>query len=458
MHSKEEFKTRLREISDLVFSNAVRNLKSEIEQNPNPENWSNEFKLKFKLKVHDGFKLGQLRIIEEIISYQKILIESKLNLKQARTNRDKISESKIKSDIKEIETRLNMLSHVGDGIVWQLFGAQVYIIRRFYINESFKTLEESNIKHALQVASIINQKPENFALITDITNFIQIGDLIVLKDDQLGVLELKDGKVNNELMKLKTEYFKSDNIEEKLKEIGERLDPKKMDQFFRMLRQDLRMIQTIEVLSKDEGTDVKSGKRIKILTPKHTTETYTKKIFETINKLGESNWAYDVDFGGIIHIGVYRPASYQISQNALPLLLKDSKYKLIINYSTIIKNLSEPLFAKSFPPEIIHDLLFDDLRIILGFDLEKFFHDFEFFGVKTKVLSRKQTVKLKERDKLNAKNIFEINKQAFELIDEETSNSMILGGGIISKLIYDNISPLTIYMDLKEMFNTKNSS
>lgn len=160
------------------------------------------------------------------------MIESKLNLKQARTNRDKISESKIKSDIKEIETRLNMLSHVGDGIVWQLFGAQVYIIRRFYINESFKTLEESNIKHALQVASIINQKPENFALITDITNFIQIGDLIVLKDDQLGVLELKDGKVNNELMKLKTEYFKSDNIEEKLKEIGERLDPKKWINFF----------------------------------------------------------------------------------------------------------------------------------------------------------------------------------------------------------------------------------
>lgn len=173
--------------------------------------------------------------------------------------------------------------------------------------------------------------------------------------------------------------------------------------------------------------------------------------------MGESNWAYDVDFGGIIHIGVYRPASYQISQNALPLLLKDSKYKLIINYSTIIKNLSEPLFAKSFPPEIIHDLLFDDLRIILGFDLEKFFTTLS-FGVKTKVLSRKQTVKLKERDKLNAKNIFEINKQAFELIDEETSNSMILGGGIISKLIYDNISPLTIYMDLKEMFNTKNSS
>jgi uncharacterized metal-binding protein len=94
----------------------------------------------------------------------------------------------------------------------------------------------------------------------------------------------------------------------------------------------------------------------------------------------------------------------------------------------------------------------------LGLDLEKFFHDFEVLGVKTKVLSRKQTIKLKEIDKLNAKNIFEINNQAFELTDEETGNSIILGGGIISKLLYDNISPMTIYMDLKEMFISKNSS
>ena len=41
-----------------------------------------------------------------------------------------------------------------------------------------------------------------------------------------------------------------------------------------MLRQDMRMIQTIEVLNDDKGTDVKTGKQIKVLTPKHRTETY----------------------------------------------------------------------------------------------------------------------------------------------------------------------------------------
>ena len=388
-----------------------------------------------------------------------MLTTNKEQLKQARLSRDKTSEAQIKNLISDIENRIKTLSHIGDGIVWQLFGAQVYKIRRFYINETPKTLEESNIKHALEVATIINSNPDDFALITDITNFIQISDLIVLKDNQLGILELKEGKVNDELIELKKEYFASDNIEEKLKEIGNNLDAEKLKQFNRMLRQDLRMLQTIEVLNDDEGTDVKTGNQIKILTPKHTTETYSLKISETVAKLKDSNWAYDVDCGGIIHIGVYKPACYELSNVAIPSILAESKHKIIVDYSSIINNLSEPLFAKPFTPDIIHSLLFDDLKIILGFDLDKFFSDFEkFFKVRTKVLSRKEAMKLKEADKLNSKNIFEIDCHAFELTDIETNNSMILGGGIISKLIYDNISPLTIYMDLKEMLNTKNSS
>lgn len=459
MQSKDDFKITIQEISDLAFSNAVRNLTSEIKANPDHRKWNDELKTKFKHLVHDGFKGAQLRLVEEISAYQKILTTYKEQQKQARINRDKTSEAQFKNLISEIENRIKILSHIGDGIVWQLFGAQVYKIRRFYINESSKTLEESNIEHALEVAAIINRNPDNFALITDITNFIQISDLIVLKDNQLGILELKDGKVNDELIKLKKEYFTSDNVEEKLKEIGNNLDSKKLKQFNRMLRQDMRMIQTIEVLNDDEGTDVKTGKQIKILTPKHKTETYSRKISETISKLKDSNWAYDVDCGSIIHIGVYKPVSYELSNAVIPSLLADSKHKIIVDFSSILKNLSEPLFAKPFPPDIIHDLLFDDLRIILGFDLDKFFNDFEqFFGVKTKVLSRKETMKLKEGDKLNSKNIFEIDNQAFELTDIETKNSMILGGGIISKLIYDNISPLTIYLDLKDVLSTKNSS
>lgn len=459
MHSKEHFKIIIKKISDLAFSNAIKNLTSEMKLNPNTREWNNELKLKFKRLVHDGFKAAQLRIVEEISLYQKKLNEYKTEQKQARINRDNISVAKYKNLIEEVENRLKILSHIGDGIVWQLFGAQVYRIRRFYINESSKTLKESNIKHALEVASVINQNPDDFALITDITNFIQISDLIVLKDNQLSIAELKDGKVNDELIKLKAEYFASDNNEEKLKEIGTNLDSKKLKQFYRMLRQDMRMIQTIEVINEDKGTDINTGKNIKILTPKHKTETYSKKIYETIEKLKDSNWAYEVDFGGIIHIGIYKPASYDLSNIVIPALLNESKHKLIVNFSSILKNLSEPLFAKPFPPEIIHDLLFDDIRIILGFNLDKFFSDFEkFYDVKTKVLSRKETMKLKEMDKLNSRNIFEIDNQAFELTDIQSGNSMILGGGIISKLIYDNISPLTIYLDLKDILSNKSKN
>ncbi|OXA85536.1 hypothetical protein [Flavobacterium hercynium] len=455
MQSKEKFKITVREISDLAFSNAINKLRSEITKNPDIRKWNEKLRSKFKHFVHDGFKGAQLKLVEEISNYQKVLIENKAKLKQARITKDKTSEKDHRNQINEIENRLKILFHIGDGIAWQLFGAQVYRIRRFYINESQKTLDESNIKHALEIASVINKNPDDFALITDITNFIQISDLIVLKDNQLGILELKEGKINDELIKLKKDLFAAGKVEEKIKEIGGNLNPKMLEQFFRMIRQEIRMIQTVEVLNKDKGTDVKTGKEIKILNPKHITETYSNKIAETFSKLKDQNWAYDIDSGGIIHIGVYKPEAYILSTVAIPSLLNECKFKVIIDFSSIQKNLSEPLFAKPFPPEVISDLLFDDIRIILGFDLDKFFNDFEhFFKVKTKVLSRKETMKLKEIDKVNSKNIFEIKNQAFELTDIETGNSMILGGGIISKLIYDNISPLTLYLNMKETLQT----
>lgn len=451
MISTEEFKIIVKEISDLAFSNATNKLSTELQNNLNPENWNDDLKIKFKELVHEGFKSAQLKIVEQIIDYQKLLEQNKSDLKSSRQVKDKISENIFKIENKEINKRISILLHIGDGIAWQLFGAQVYIIRRFYINENTKTLEESNIAHSLKVAAVINENPDDFALITDITNFIQVSDLIVLQGDEIGILELKEGKVNDELIKLKDEIFNSAQNENKLKEIENNLEPKKLKQFIRMLKQNIRMMHTIEVLNTDEGQDIKSNNKIKILNSDHKTETYSTKISQTIDKLGDNNWSYDVDFGSIIHIGVYKPPLFTMAQTVIPAILKDCKHKLIIDYSSILKNLSEPLFAKPLSKNDIQKILFDDIKIIIGLNLDKFFSDFEkYFDVTTKVLSRKETMKLKELDKENAKNIFELDHQAFQLTDLETGNSMILGGGIISKLLYDNISPLTIYLDLKD--------
>ena len=445
-----EFKAKIKEISDLAFSNAVLNLEAETKKSA-PQEWTNDFKTKFVHLVHEGFKKAQLILVDEICFYQNKLEECNSDLKIARRERNKSEENRLKGVIKDVEFRIKLLYSIGDGIAWQMLGNQVHILRRFYTNDTPKTLKQSNIQHALEVAGAINKDPNDFALITDLTNFVQISDLIVLSGGEIGILELKEGAVNDELKKIKEDLFSSSNPKEKLEEIESTLDPKKLKQFFRMLKQDIKMIETINTINNNEGIDIKTGKNIKLLTPEHITETYTGKISETILKLENKTWSYSVDYGGIIQIGVYKKESFQLSLVAIPSILSESKYKIIVDYSSIIENLSEPLFAKPFSPDVINSIQFGDLKIIIGLDLDKFFQDFEkFFGIKTRVLSRKETMKLKELDKENAKHIFIIENQAFEFTDVNSGKSMILGGGIISKIIYDNISPLTIYMDVKQ--------
>lgn len=78
----------------------------------------------------------------------------------------------------------------------------------------------------------------------------------------------------------------------------------------------------------------------------------------------------------IIHIGAYKPVSYYLANVAIRSILEGEKKKHIIaDYKQIINATSEPIFAKPFHPNLINDLLFDDLRIIIGIDLTIFFKD-----------------------------------------------------------------------------------
>jgi hypothetical protein len=60
-------------------------------------------------------------------------------------------------------------------------------------------------------------------------------------------------------------------------------------------------------------------------------------------------------------------------------------------------------------------------------------------------------MRLKEKEKSLGKIIFTIDNCAFELSKNE--NSMILGGGLISKMLYDNIDPISIFGFINQMLD-----
>lgn len=445
MDTIDEYRTKLIEIADLAFSHGIRTIEKEGIEIRNFAAWNESSKEKFLIACHDGFKKAQEILISEVLKYQELLRKSKSELKNYRRERNKAKENKIKLTIQIIGQRLHTFSHIADGIAWQLIGSQIHVARRLYMEQdTAKYLDSSNIEHAIEVANVINKNPKDFALISDLTSFVQIGDLLVKHDNKIGIMELKEGYVNN----LIDDFFKSiqENKEfERKEEFKEKLNKKTLKQINRMLRQLERASRAITVINKDEGVDPVSGRNIKVSTPKVQTEYFHKELWELQEKLKEKKWAYTV-IDNCLYMGMYRDEEIAMAGFAIKQILKkQTDNYIIIDWLSITQNLSEPIFSKPFPREFIIDILIGKVKVILGINFDALIKIWNAVGLKTRWLSTKETARFKQ----NAlkKGMVVINKRGIAVKIQE-KEEMIISGGTISKILYDNVRPVNIALSM----------
>lgn len=441
MESIEEYRIKLKEIADYAFRHGISAIGVEQFKVGPPDTWDESIKTKFFTACHDGFKIAQRLLIIEIKKYQSLLRETKSNLREFRRQRDKENEKKNETKIKIIEQRLHTFSHIADGIAWQLIGRQIHIARRFHIQEkSFKYLDSSNIEHAIQTAEEINKNPNDFALISDLTSFVQIGDLMIRHDKIIGIMELKEGKVNDQI----NEFF--GNIEKagitvSDDELKEKFDEKTLKQVKRMLRQQERTVRATEVINKDKGIDPVSGGNIVVRTPTVFTEYYHEELNKLQDDLKEKTWAYTC-LETCLHIGMYRDKGIVMARFAIEEILKvETENYIIIDWLSITHNLSEPLFGKPFSPEFIIDVLTGKIKIIIGLNLDALIDTFNLFGLKSRWLTEKETITIKQNAIRDG--IVIINKRGIAVTSTD-QEEMIISAGTLSKILYDNIKPSSI--------------
>lgn len=359
-------------------------------------------------------------------------------MKEFRRQRDKKNEKDTETKIKIIEQRLHNFSHIADGIAWQLIGGQIHIARRFNIQEkSSKYLDSSNIEHAIQISEEINKKPNDFALISDLTNFVQIGDLLIRSDKTIGIMELKEGKVNDQIK----EFLENAEREVSDDELKEKFDEKTIKQVKRMQRQQERAVRVIDVINNDKGVDPVSGGNIVVNTPTVFTKYYHEELSKLQGDLKEKVWAYTC-LETCLHIGMYRDKGIGIGRFTIEEILKEktSSY-IVIDWLSITHNLSQPLFVKPFSPEFIIDILTGKIKIIIGLNLDALIHTFNVFGLKSRWLTEKETTKIKQT--LIREDMVIINKRGI-IVTLSDQQEVVISGGIISKILYDNIKPTSI--------------
>jgi hypothetical protein len=436
----EKFEKTTKEIFHLIAEYGIKNKPLDFR---NPEKITEKDKTEFLILVHKGFRLGQNLIIQEILPILKELKLLKEKEKQAKRDKDKDLLKKISFEINLSDYKIKILRHFADFIAWQVFKKDYYKARRFYSGDKNRPdLLNTNLESVITVVEHYHKQNDiNFALISDLTSFIDIGDILLIKDKQIEFVECKEGDFQKKVFDF-LDYASQDDFDVTKIDYSDK-NNKFFDQVERTLKQMEKGVKVTDFLKNEEGTDPFSETKIKVLESTNPQEYYFEYLMDLIKDSKKNNSTYG-EIEGVIYIGIYRDKKRAVSPHLFKGIVDHIYEKnIIIDYMNLIGlPLKEPMFFKPFGVENIFDIMFGRIKIYLAINLEKLIELFNAKGIPAKWLSRKETHKILDLGKRHKPFVFE--NRAIEIT--VNGQNMTLGDSFLIYLLLDNITP-TSYVE-----------
>lgn len=434
----KEFEKVIEQIFEYTHEYAFKNL--DLKRDNPPSNWTKEEKNKFTEYVHIGFKKAQELVLDKLLNYENDIEELKKILKQSRRNRNKIVEEDTQKSINIIKYKTKTLRIFMDFIAWQFLGGQYYKVRRFYDmrkkDNSRPILSKSNIesvKNAVEYYHSLN--PLNFALISDLTSFIDIGDMLVMDNHQLVPIEVKEGQKNKEIFN----FLFKEKIPDNLGTIDENF----LKQAKRILNQAKRGHLLYDVLKNEKGVDPFTELKTEVNKEAFEIKTYIDEFEKLIANLDVKNYSYTI-IEDIISIGIYQNEVIHMGDILIPFLNNEmfGKAYPVFNYREKFQMpISEPIFYYGLSKKTIFDILFGRINIVMSINLDKFIELCNLQGLDAKYLSEEETMTRKTKGEISS---FEFEKQNIMIGDS------ILGGGLIARMLFDFVRPSSIIEYFKQ--------
>lgn len=427
----------------------------------------------YVISCHRDWVQAQERIANEVISLydrKRQLADELKETRKTHGNRkgDYLEFEKI---ITVIENRVQVLRRLVDAIAQRFFENKMWMAKRFLLNSKLQKPDIEAIKGNLESANYANGKnPCDFWLIADLTSYIGVGDLILRQYLGQGkfkwtIVELKVGNTNKELYEL-TEGDKPEN-EERIA----RLDTNSIKQLERMKRQQFRTREIRNFINQGRGTDIRTGMELR-LDPREVSQVrYDKELIDIIRGAKESQVALGVldgclsiyastlndfdTFHFLYHV-VYKGRDCAFD-NDVESRKKDelSAMQKMLHHpyvkDIILHNLKACYHTSFFSlpiEDVLNDLLFGRMRVVLYLDIQKFCDLCIANGFKVESLTRKETIFFEGR----GENIPLIDNRGIKLT---TPNgvSFVLGRGSVSKVYYDLARPLSLIMNLERQYS-----
>lgn len=434
----EIFENKIKEIFQLIGEYGITQKPLDFRF---PDKITEQDKVEFLIQVRKGFRLGQQQIIEEIfplLKHNKELKTKELEAKRKK-NKDELQQIILEKNL--LDFKIMLLRHLADFIAWQIFRNDYYKAKRFYSGSRTRPdLLHSNLQSVLKAVEHFHNEDElNFALISDLTSFIDIGDILFVNNKGIFVVECKEGYVQQKIFKFIDELEKYD-FEPKRVDYSDK-NSKFFDQVDRTLNQLKKGGRVVEFINKEKGIDPFSEVKIDVVEAKNPREYYFEYLMHLFEESKEKNSTYG-EVEEVIYIGVYRENKIAPSRFVFDFVVKElyQNYILIDYLSLVGMPLKEPLFFKPFGTEIIFDLMFGRLKLLLAINLDKFIELFIKNGIEAKWLPRKKTHKLLENG-MRFQPFLHKNR-AIQIKVKE--NEIVLGDSFLIYLLLDNITPSSL--------------
>lgn len=402
----------------------------------------------FVSKVHKGFMLGQNMILQNLLILGEEKAKYKTRLKEANKEREsKEIKDNIKESIEIVEYQEQIFRKLADSIAWQLLNQDITTIRRLYNHTAQIEVFNSNIKHDLEVVNeLFSEDNEIFPLISDITSFIQVGDLLIKDKKSLKIVELKEGKVNEEISELLGDHAEHKCDRRLLFQLEEK-DEKFRKQFKRYVKQQATASNTVKIVNSGEGVD-NQGNHVKIFEDIFYTKHFDEKVCDMLEVINKQ--AYSINYiEDCLALMVYRG-----EYSSLGMGFESWKKSLGIEFPTsdikfFLRNpVNYPLFLHPFSLEDKVKIITSEKNILMSLNMDNWLSMFKKKGAKVRLLSKKETARLNTKSK--ELKVFEYNGQAIEIendgckqliadgIFERMFNQLQLPSSLVDYLIHSN--------------------
>jgi len=300
------------------------------------------------------------------------------------------------------DSHVVLIRGIADAMVWQLIGQQLCHARRFYKEQAPVNLKESNFESVVFCAEEhARQDPGSISIISDLTSFVQVGDLLTMNSEgRITITEVKEGKKNHEIMDF-MKFFIETPCGHALDHFAQQQGKSGMKQLERMLRQAERMGHLTEVMLTGKSVDPDTEHNISI--PEEF--VYVPHWDEELNKILESadskGYGYDV-IDSCLFMGAYSKDGMRGHGHGMFNILFDKyegglespRYRLI---DCMVSPLALPIFNLNISDEHKFDLLFGRKNVCLGLNITNFLEGLKKAGVTVREATNKEASQMEQK-------------------------------------------------------------